>query len=271
MFKLDEDIQRTYFRLAEYQHQRMWMERLRHPENLKWRGEPPKRTETTTRRVEVLASMGFDETFYERMVKGENEAGKELISLVQYHVLWPHMERIKILSGPYLGGAFIAAGGDIRRCPTTSAFWYGMGLDILPDGTVPRRKRGLKDVERKVPALPFVTKVGEQIRMQINRTVDSKTRLMYEQNRAMVDAKNLDRAKLFDFKDALRRTQKILYACLWEEWRKGYGLDAPWPYAFAILKHDDGSRITIKDFYDKPAEERSQVSRATEGKGKPVH
>jgi hypothetical protein len=192
--------------------------------------------------VEVLASMGFDETFYERMVKGENEAGKELISLVQYHVLWPHMERIKILSGPYLGGAFIAAGGDIRRCPTASAFWYGMGLDILPDGTVPRRKRGLKDVERKVPALPFVTKVGEQIRMQINRTVDSKTRLMYEQNRAMVDAKNLDRAKLFDFKDALRRTQKILYACLWEEWRKGYGLDAPWPYAFAILKHDDGSR-----------------------------
>jgi len=104
-----------------------------------------------------------------------------------------------------------------------------------------------------VPALPHVTRVGEQIRQQINRS-NGELRRLYERYRLFYDTKYPDRAKMFNFKAALRASQKILYACLWEQWRISYGLEAPWPYAFDILKHPNGHRITITDLYDKKTE-----------------
>lgn len=161
MFKLDEDTLRTYLKLEEYQRQRLWMERLLHPEKFKWirRGVPPPMSEAKSIRIEELGKMGFGEAHYQRMLEDEQKAELELADLVHFHCLWTHFERLKGFA-EHSAGAFVAAGGDIQRAPTASSFWKGMGLDVFPDGTVPRRIRGRKDVERRVPALPHVTRVG---------------------------------------------------------------------------------------------------------------
>ena len=345
---LDLKILEAYFAMEWAQRQRLQMERLRHPEKFAWqkRGAPPRTSETTRVRIRVLAQMGFDEAFYQRMMNQEKNAKSVLGDLVQDHPLYAHSRRINAFgSGTYLIGAFVAAGGDIRRVPKVSSFWKGMGLDVLPDGGVPRRVRGRRSANRwcvdgseeeptlrvaardedaltleeathlmleampedslicydnclgihvpdpdsrlavahpeaaaaaarlydydseadplrlfveclaktlqprNVPALPFVTKVGEQIRVQILRT-HGKLQDLYYDHRAKYDAKYPDRQRMYNFKAALRVTQKILYACLWEEWRKAYGLPAPWAYAFAVLNHPTGGRITISDLYD---------------------
>lgn len=250
MFKLDEDILRCYLRLEEYERQEKWMERLLHPEKLKWvkKGAPPPITRTKKIRIEELGKMGFDEAYYQRMARGKKETMLELAELVVLHPLWPHFQRIKGFSYRLAGG-FIAAGGDIQRAPTASAFWYGMGLDVLSDGTVPRRIRGVTNVERRVPALPHVTKVGELIRMQLLRTEGLGQELYYK-HKADHRARHSG-PLMFAHKHGMRIPQKILYACLWEQWRLAYGLPSPWPYAFAILNHDSGSRITISDFYNE--------------------
>jgi len=250
VFKLDEDILRTYFRLEEAQRQRLWMARLLHPETFKWvkRGGPPSVTETKLLRIDELEALGFGEAHYQKMLAMEEEARKRMKELVEAHPLWPHFEKINIF-GHYLGSAFIAAGGDITRAPTVSSFWSGMGLTVNKDGSVPRRVRGSKN-PKGIPCLPHVSRVGEQIRQQIIRS-KSMCRLMYEENRQRIDRDLPDKKKIFRFKDAIRRTQKVLYACLWREWRLGYNLDAPDPYAFTILRHSDGSIVRITDLYDK--------------------
>lgn len=249
MFKLDEDILRVYFKLEEYQRQRLWLERLLHPENFKWgKGLPPPITNTKKIRIEVLASMGFGEAHYKRMLEGDQRAREQLEGFVHEHPLWEHFTHIKGFR-EYLVGAFIAAGGDITRAPTVSSFWKGMGLDVLPNGTVPRRVRGKKDVERRVPALPHVTRIGEQIRAQILRS-HGKLRDLYDHYRDYYDERYPGRQKMYNFKAAKRAAQKILYACSWKAWREGYHLPAPDPYSFDLLKHSNGSLIRIGDLYD---------------------
>ena len=259
----DENIMRAYFRLAEARRQRLWMQRLWHPELFAWaKGEPPPVSQTKRIRLEELAKLGFGEDHYQRMLALENGAKAELEALAETHVLWPHFQRIKGM-GKYLCGCFVAAGGDIERPGTVTAFWKGMGLDVLPEGLstpdgkvvippggVPRKLRNVRGIKRLVPCMPHVSLIGEQIRMQMFRA-DCKLRWWYDKFRAEVDAAKPDRRKIFNMRDALRRTQKLLYACLWRVWREAYGLPAPMPYAFDILKHDSGRLITIADFYDE--------------------
>jgi len=252
MRKLDEQILRAYFRLEEYQGQRLRFERLLHPEKFKWSGPTPTMSQTKLIKIEELGKIGFGEDYYQRMLAGEKEEKKNLEDLAENHPLWAYIEPISGF-GKYLAGAFIAAGGDIERAPTCSAFWKGMGLDVLEDGTVPRRTRGSK-VARRIPAFPHVTRIGEQVRQQMLRQNDFYQEL-YHQHKKDYQGRHPERALMFAHKHGLRIGQKILYACLWEKWREAYGLLAPFPYVFDILKHDSGRRITIEDFYrDKPAQ-----------------
>ncbi len=254
MFQLDEDIYRTYVMIEEFQRQRLWLERLLHPELFKWakQGEPPPMTDTKKIRLSVLEGIGLNEKRYQSLKELEQGAKDELGILAMTHPLSEHSKRIGIFGkGTYLIGAFIAAGGNIQRTPTCSSFWKGMGLDVLSDGSVPRKIRGNKDVERRLPCLPHVSRVGEQIRMQINRSKGTKMRALYEHWRAFYDEKYPDRPKMFNFKAGLRIAQKLLYSCLWEEWRKAYDLPAPEPYPFSILGHDPSQRIRIADLYDR--------------------
>lgn len=257
--ELERNIQKAYFRMEEAQGQRIRMMRIWHPELMTWakKGLPPQTGETKQIKNKVLDEMGLGPDYYERMVVIERDAKSTLETLAQQHPLWGCFKNIKGF-GPYLCGAFIAAGGDVRRCATVSSFWKGMGLDLNPDGTVPRRIRGRKEVERKIPCLPHVSRIGEQIRQQMIRS-GGRTREWYDLFRAQVDAKHPDRVKIWNFKGAQRLTQKLLYSCLWAEWRRAYGLPAPEPYAFAILRHANpagepdpaGRLVTIEDFYDR--------------------
>ena len=148
MRKLDEEILRTYFRMEEYQTQRLRFERLLHPEKFKWSKGIPKMSLTKRMKLEELEKIDLGEAHYQRMLAGEQQNKAELESLAEDHPLWAYLGQIEGF-GKYLAGAFIAAGGDIERAPTCSAFWKGMGLDILSDGTAPRRVRGAKKESRR--------------------------------------------------------------------------------------------------------------------------
>ncbi|MDP2932146.1 MAG: hypothetical protein Q8O05_06610 [Chloroflexota bacterium] len=250
MRKQDEEILGTYFRLEEYQKQRLRFERLLHPEQFKWSGPTPTMSATKKIKLAELEKIGFGESFYRRMADGEKAARKELEDLAENHPLWEYIKPIRGFA-KYLAGAFIAAGGDIERPATASAFWKGMGLDVLADGTVPRRTRGDKQTTRRIPAFPHVTRIGEQIRQQMLRQNPCYQEL-YHRHKADYQARYPERPKMFAHKHGLRIAQKILYAALWEKWRQACGLPAPFPYVFDILKHDSGRRFTIEDFYSKP-------------------
>ena len=247
MRQLDQEILAMFFVMQEAQRQRLWMQRIWHPTTFRWAGGPPKVTHTGSIRKQALDDLGFGPSHYDRMLVAERDAKTELEQLATEHPLAEHFEEIRGL-GSYLCGSFIAAGGDIERAPRVSSFWRGMGLDLV-DGVPPRRERGKRTV-RPLPAYPHVTRVGEQIRHAILRS-RGVLKSMYDTVRAEVDAKNVDRKKIWNHKGALRIVQKRLYACLWREWRLAYDLDAPDPYAFAILHHDDGHRLRIEDFYEK--------------------
>ena len=251
MGRPDEGILRCFFRLEEFQTQRLRFERMLHPENFKWdkKGAPPPMSETKKIRIEELGKIGFGEAFYQKMVEGEKAAEDELKEMAEMHTLWPYMESIRGL-GLLMAGKFIAAGGDIRKAETASGFWKGMGLDIV-NGQAPRRVRGKKDTERRIPAFPHVTRVGEQIRQQLLKQNPFYHEL-YLSHKADYRARYPEKPLMFAHKHGLRIAQKVLYACLWEKWRLGYGLPAPQPYVFDILKHDDGHLIVVEDFQAKP-------------------
>jgi len=250
MNELDEKILRTYFQMDELQTQRLRFERLLHPEEFTWSKDMPPMSATTKIKIEELGKIGFGEDYYLKMSQGEFEAKSLLEELAESHPLWEFIKPCRGF-GKYLAGAFIAAGGDVSRAPKASSFWKGMGLDIDADGNAPRRIRGKKDTDRKIPALPHVTKIGEQIRQQLLKQ-NPFYQDLYHQHKEDYLARYPDRARMFAHKHGLRIAQKILYACLWKEWREAYGLPAPFPYVFDILKHDSDRMITIQDFHAKP-------------------
>lgn len=257
---------RAYFRYQECQDQRKRMERLWHPELLKWaKGKPPTITETKQFRREELAKVGFGEEFYQKMLHLEQETEKELCSLAEMHCLWPHFQHISGIATPLTTGKYVARGGDIARANTVSGNWKGLGEDLLLDGTVPRRKRGKRfspkseedeeaDTEeatdRRIPALPHVTMIGEQIRQQIVKRGRS-LKHQYDLHKADYKRRNPDFPKWRLDKHGKRIALKILDSTAWKVWREHYGLPAPDPYAFAILRHPDGNLIRIEDLYDK--------------------
>jgi len=250
MNQLEEKILRTYFRLEEFQARRLRFERLLHPEKFKWSKDLPSMSQTKKIKLEELGKIGFGEAFYQKMVKGEQEAKRELEELAELHPLWEYIEPIRGF-GKYLAGAFIAAGGDISKPETVSGFWKGMGLDIV-DGKAPRRIRGRKNVERRIPAFPHVTRVGEQIRQQMLKQNPFYQELYYK-HKADYQERYPGITLMFAHKHGLRIGQKILYSCLFEKWRACFGLPVQEPYVYDILKHDRGRKITIEDFYIKKA------------------
>ncbi|MDA0771070.1 MAG: hypothetical protein O2821_12750 [Chloroflexi bacterium] len=242
---LDRACLKAWFTMHEAQRQRMRFQRFWHPELFNTKVEPRPQSYATEVFKEVLDSMGYGPDYYDRMANTEANAKADLERVARTHPLWEHFEAIKGLSA-YTCGAYVAAAGRIDKAHTIAAHWKGMGLDVLPDGTVPRRIRGKKDVERKIPALPHVTMIGEQIRAQFLRPQGRLSEFYY----GFKGAEPPDKQKIYRHKSALRLTQKLLYACLWREHRLAYGLDAPMPYAFDLLKHDLGHYITIQDFYE---------------------
>lgn len=251
MFKLDEEILRAYFRLEEYQSRRIRFERLLHPEKMKWSKDMPKMSEAKIIRISELEKMGFGEDYYKQMAGKEKEAKGRLEGLARDHPLYEHMEPIAGF-GDYLIGAFIAAGGDITRTMTVSSFWKGMGLDIV-DGRAPRKVRTKGEGVRRYPALPHVTRIGEQIRQQMLRQNPFYQGLYYS-HKEDYRQRYSDSPKMFAHKHGLRIGQKILYSCLWKQWRLCYALTISEPYVYDMMKHDDGRIITLDEFYQARAQ-----------------
>lgn len=245
---LEQEITRCYFRMERAQSERMGAMRLWHPELVKWRkGEAPPVTAITVIIREAMDGMGFGAGYYDRMVDEEQTQRARMCELAQEHPLWQHFELLERMGTPFFCGQFITAGGDVERAPTVAAFWRGMGLDIV-NGEAPRRVRGKKE-GRRIPCYPHVSRIGEQIRQQIVYS-HGPLRQLFDEARARHIANHPDHSKMRTYKGGARIAQKILYSCLWREWRLARRLPAPDPYAFAILRHADDHLIRIDDLYD---------------------
>ena len=244
MDRQDETIMRMYFRLAECRYQRTRLQRIWAPETLNSKEPPRPYAYSTIIKYDELRLLGMGPEALRHWTTLEGEAKATLEMLAALHPLAEHFKQLKGF-GMYTCGTFVAASGDIERAPTVSAFWKGMGLDLV-DGVPPRRIRGKKDVERRIPCMPHVSEIGEQFRHRILFS-SGKVRWWYDEFRKR-EERHVDKAKIFKMKSALRLTQKLLYSCLWREWRLAHGLLAPEPYAFAILQHD-GQLVRVEDFY----------------------
>ena len=268
MNKLDEDILEQFFVLQTWRERRLRLQRIWEPETFSWAKDRPAETWSTAiwHRALIRAGDGPEQLPVAR--EEESMAKKGLEEMALLHPLWPHFERIKGF-GPYLCGAYVAAAGDITKAPSVSSHWKGMGLDVLPNGRAPRRIRGLRKVERKVPCPPHVSLIGEQIRQQMIRA-GGRLYGLYIQYKEAYAAKYPDRVepleddgseeapselqphekspRMHRHKAALRCVQKLLYANLWKEHRLSQGLPVPSAYVFDILGHKD--EISIVDLYD---------------------
>lgn len=283
--ELDSQIQKAFFRYREIQHQRQRLERIHYPEIMNWEKgnqQPPPRSDTNKVKQEVLSELGFSPAYFWELVDMEDEMLSEFKSLAEQHPLWEHFRWISGLSTTLMVVRYVARGGDVTRCPTVASYWKGLGEDVLPDGSVPRRVRGRAKGERRLPAMPHVTEVGELIRKAILRSNKGRLREIYDEekpkylerhrhqtNKATGDiemdpqtGKPKETPALWAHKHGLRIALKILDFCAWKVWREAYGLPVPDPYAFDILKHPQEHLIAFADLYDRAKPARPTVVRA---------
>lgn len=247
MDSLDRDITKAYFTMEEARRQRIRMTWLLDPEKYR---PGLVRTETKQIRIEAMADLGFGQAHLEAMLFAEDQAKATMSSLAEIHPLMPYFSNLERISSPMWCGLFVAASGDIERPATVAGFWKGMGLDIV-DGKAPRNTRGLRVKEghtRRVACLPHVSTIGQQIRQQIIYC-HGPLRQLYDHYKGDYSSRWVDGSKMRHHKAAIRASQKILYACLYEEWRKARHLPFQEPYAFGILHHNGDSRIRMADLF----------------------
>lgn len=142
----------------------------------------------------------------ESLIRKRFLEGGEVGFLALQHPLWNYWKRIDGFT-PELLGEFIGVAGEVSHCKTRSQFWAGMGLGGKP---TPYRE---------------VKEVGEKIRRKILEN-NGKLKSLY----LSFIQKTNKKSKLHRHKLALRKTQKILYGALWEEWRKIHGFPTTPPY-----------------------------------------
>ncbi len=178
----------------------------------------------------ILPRQIAEEEFYE----------KELRGVLAAHPIWPWVERVKGAGLTSVGR--IIGKTDISRCRNVSKFWAHCGWGLNPDGTPQRKIAGQKiNYDDKLQSNCAI--LGECLLRQ--KGVFYRYYLA-EKQRAV--AAGCDQGHSHN--RAFRHTIKIFLSLLWEVWRKAEGLEAPEPYAFAILQGHTG-RIRPEEMTDK--------------------
>lgn len=249
MTELEREIVETFYRLEELERRRARLERLWG----KTAAERVKPGPTKAIQLQVLTEMGEGEVELAMVLKDREAAKGHLEDLAQQHPLWDNDLRLIKGFGANLAGKLIAASGDITRVTTVSGFWKSFGLDVLPDGTAPRKVRGRKKVERRLPAMPLVLKVSFLLTRQL-MMARGKAYGLYLKERAWYEENRPDWPAWRQHKAARRAMEKIFLSCLLERWCQLSGLPFKEPYIWGILKKDpDGhTRYTLDDFKDRP-------------------
>nr|AJG38125.1 hypothetical protein [bacterium enrichment culture clone fosmid MGS-K1] len=283
--QLDRQIRKAFLRYREIQHQRTRLERIHYPQIMDWEvgtQEPPQVSDTNLLKQEVLSELGYSPAYFWELVEMENDMLPEFAELAAQHPLWEHFRWISGIATTLMVVRYVARGGDVTRCPRVTNYWKGLGEDVLPDGSVPRRIRGRTKVKRRLPAMPHVTEVGELLRKAILTSNRGMLRDIYDREKPQYLEKHQYRTDkdsgeiqidpetgkpketpaLWAHKHGLRIALKILDFCAWKAWREAYGLPAPDPYAFDILNHPREHLISFGDLYDKLEPAKPTVVRA---------
>lgn len=189
----------------------------------------PRRAPSLTKHVQlgVLATLGQGAPELEEYRSGEKEWKGKLEELAKRHPLYSDLSRVKGL-GPFLIGCLIAASGDIGATKNVSGYWKSFGLDVLPDGSAPRKMRGKKRVERRLPAMPLVLKVSFLLSRQL-LLAKGKAYGLYVKERDWYGRNRPQWPPIRQHKAARRVMEKVFLSCVWERWRNHVGLPAPNP------------------------------------------
>lgn len=118
----------------------------------------------------------------------------------------------------------------IARFPYVSSLWKYCGLDVV-DGKAPRRAKGQK-ITWNPRMRTLCWKIGESF-----VKTHGFYRDQYEEFREQEDTKHPKLSKLHRFNRAKRKTVKLFLSHFFATWYRIEGLEAPKPYAIAVLEH----------------------------------
>ena len=185
----------------------------------------------------ALPRLLLEEEFYEKQMK----------KMVHDHPVWEWAEQVKGVGETSLGRMLSKT--DIRRCTTLSKFWAHCGFGLDAEGKPQRKHAGEKITYNKELQSNCVM-VGKQLMLAQGA--------YYQQYLKFKDSRNgltPSHAQNHGF----RLMIKLFLAHLWETWRIAEGLEAPQPYAFAILKHPNEHYISpLEMCQSKPTKSKKQ-------------
>jgi len=180
----------------------------------------------------ALPRLRVEEEFYEDRLR----------EMIGDHPVWEWAQQIKGAGLTSVGR--IIGRTDIRRLKTVSEMWAHCGWGLYRDGTRQRKRKGeMIDYDPQLQSSCVV--LAESLIRQKGSYYDYYLR-QKEINASLTPA--------WRHNKAFRHMIKLFLSHLWEAWRKAEGLDAPEPYAFAILKHPEGHLITASDMVRQPVE-----------------
>lgn len=170
----------------------------------------------------------FLQSLHEKLFKIETDLGKEMKDILEDHLAWPWLSRVKGI-GPTLATKILGLIGDISRYDTVSKLWRYAGYGVI-DGKAERNVKGEKShFNRRLKTALYL--VGDSF---------IKSRSPYRQFYDKAKERYAGRegwTPLHISLAARRKMIKIFLAHLWETWREAQGLPIRKPYVIDYLEH----------------------------------
>lgn len=169
-------------------------------------------------------------------LKGDEDFFEDyLTKMVQSHPAWEWAKLVKGAGLTTVGR--IIGKTDIARINTASEMWAHCGFGLEADGTVQRKRAGVK-INYDPQLQSNCVMLGESLMFQ----KDS-----YYQYYLGEKEKHSSLPPRHAHNRAFRHMIKLFLSHFWQTWREAEGLLAPEPYAFAILNHPSGHLISPWD------------------------
>lgn len=186
----------------------------------------------------------LDEVALPRLMTEEEYYESFLKDMVHEHPLWPWIQDVKGIAETTIARIIVKT--DIFQCNTVSKFWSHCGFGLFKDGTIQKKVKG-ETISYNAPLQGNCVMAGSNLMRAADSYYDQYLRFKRENEELPIGHCH---------NRAFRHMVKLFLAHVWEVWRLGEGLEAPRPYAFAILKHADEHYIGPWDMVRQSAGSR---------------
>lgn len=167
-----------------------------------------------------------------RLCAEEEIAEGYLRKVMEQHPVWPWASRVSGVGPTSL--ARIVGRTDIRRVETVSEMWAHAGWGLNPDGRIQRKRKG-EVINYNAQLKSAYVMLGQQF-VLAGDTYHGIFAHSRDETYAHLPPGHAHNR-------AFREMIKLFAAHLFKMWREAEELEAPDPYAFAILRHPEGHMI----------------------------